>query len=55
MRTIAEKTCSAVADDQADVGATAALEPAVGTTGAEAGCQLSGVELLDPGRGLDPA
>ena len=55
MSTIAEATSLGVADDQADVGLPAALEPAVGTAGAEAGRELRGVELLDPSRCVDPA
>ena len=44
-----------VAEDQADVGLAAALEPAVGTRGAKARSQLSGVEFLEIPRRLHPA
>src|SRR5262249_11964435 len=44
-----------VADEQADVGAAAALEPAGGGGSPEARRQAVRVELLDPGRCLDPA
>ena len=46
----AEATSLGVADEQADVGLAAALEPAVGAAGAEAGRELRRVELLDAGR-----
>src|SRR4029077_3726809 len=43
------------ADDAADVGLAAALEPAVGAAGAEAGREQGGIELLHPVGSVDPA